>query len=279
MDTLRKGHAGKKVMYLQELLKSKQLQVAVDGVFGTQTYLAVCKFQQMSALPSDGVVGAKTWNALQGNKDLPVESNKPESYQETTTSDPAFINYEEAARILIVEETAIRAVSEIESGGRGGFLKDGRPQILFEGHIFWRELQKRNIDPVQYVAGNEDILFSKWNKDAYKGGTAEYERLNRAIAIHEEAALCSASWGMFQIMGFNYRLCGYTSVREYVDAIKSSRNNHLMSFMHFLRNTGLDTPIRELDWAKFAEKYNGPGYKQNQYDKKLADAYKKFEMQ
>ena len=45
---------------------------------------------------------------------------------------------------------------------------------------------------------------SKWTKSHYKGDMGEYERLKKALAIHEKAAACSASWGLFQIMGFNY---------------------------------------------------------------------------
>ncbi|GAB6013430.1 N-acetylmuramidase family protein [Viscerimonas tarda] len=186
--------------------------------------------------------------------------------------------YEETARLLNVEDAAIRAVCEIESGGRSGFLKDGRPIILFEGHIFWQELKKRGINPEKYQADYSDVLFPKWDKSSYKGGVAEYDRLNKAATIEEEAALCSASWGMFQIMGFNHKLCGYNTVREYVDAIKSDSNNHLRSFARFLKNTGIDKPLRNLDWAVFAAKYNGAGYKQNRYDEKLQNAYLKYKL-
>jgi len=55
----------------------------------------------------------------------------------------------------------------------------GRPVILFEGHIFWRELKKQGLDPEKYVAGNENILYPKWEKGHYYGGIREYERLER----------------------------------------------------------------------------------------------------
>jgi hypothetical protein len=123
------------------------------------------------------------------------------------------------------------------------------------------------------------VLFPKWDRTSYKGGVAEYDRMNKAATINKEAAWSSASWGMFQIMGFNYKLCGYNTVQEYVQAIKASSNNHLVSFAHFLKNTGIDKPLRELDWAGFASRYNGPGYQQNQYDVKLQNAYLKYKKQ
>ena len=62
-----------------------------------------------------------------------------------------------------------------------------------EGHIFWNELKKRGKNPEDYTTYNEDILYPKWSKEHYKGGIKEYERLERAIAIDEEAAISSAS--------------------------------------------------------------------------------------
>ena len=55
---------------------------------------------------------------------------------------------------------------------------------------------------------------SKWTKSHYEGGMGEYERLKKALAIHEKAAACSASWGLFQIMGFNYAACGCKNAIE-----------------------------------------------------------------
>lgn len=294
METLRRGSQGTGVARLQEMLRKRGYPVKPDGIFGRQTYLAVCMFQKENGLKPDGIAGKDTWSALgvPGGNHEPAGEGDPSTVagnaahlrQETPArSTPASLpgeperpDYAAIATLLDVEEAAVRAVCEIESGGRSGFLPDGRPIILFEGHIFWRELKKRGIDPEKYSEAYSDVLFPKWDKSKYKGGAAEHNRLERAMALNEEAALCSASWGMFQIMGFNYKLCGYASVHEYVQAIKSDAGNHLLSFARFLKNTGIDQPLRKLDWAGFAVKYNGPGYRQNQYDVKLQQAYMKY---
>ena len=44
-------------------------------------------------------------------------------------------DFTRAAAALNCEEACIKAVAEVESRG-GGFLKSGRPKILFEAHIF-----------------------------------------------------------------------------------------------------------------------------------------------
>ena len=51
------------------------------------------------------------------------------------------------ARLLDVEVAALIAVQQVETGGRGGFFAPGKPAIIFEGHIFWNQLKKRNINP------------------------------------------------------------------------------------------------------------------------------------
>ena len=59
MKTLKKGDKGKEVEDVQRYLKIK-----VDGDFGPKTEDAVKKFQKEKGLTADGIVGAKTWNAM-----------------------------------------------------------------------------------------------------------------------------------------------------------------------------------------------------------------------
>ena len=177
-----------------------------------------------------------------------------------------------AAEQIGVEPCAVKAVVDVESGG-DGFLPDGRVKILFEGHVFWKELQKRGINPELLKMPN--IVYPKWDKSQYKGGAQEHERLNAAALVNKEAALCSASWGLFQIMGFNHRFCGFSSVQDFVDAQKESEANQLNSFCQFMKNEGLVLFLKGLDFAGFARRYNGPGYAQNQYDVKMRKAYER----
>jgi hypothetical protein len=70
-----------------------------------------------------------------------------------------------SALLLGVEPEVVMAVAEVESSG-DGFLPTGEPKILFEPHIFWRELKKRGIDP-KTITGVEDILYEKWGTLPY----------------------------------------------------------------------------------------------------------------
>lgn len=63
--TLRQGDRGTYVVELQTMLKKLgYLSGAADGIFGSNTAAAVRAFQAANGLTADGVVGAKTWAAL-----------------------------------------------------------------------------------------------------------------------------------------------------------------------------------------------------------------------
>ena len=170
---------------------------------------------------------------------------------------------EAAAKKIGCAVAAVRAVIDVES--RGGFLSDGRPKILYERHYFCR-LTKGAHD-----SKHPDVSAKKFG--GYKGGAAEYERLLRAIALNRDAALRSASWGAFQIMGANCKLAGFKNVEDYVAAMVAGEPEQLDAFVNFITNTNLDDELRRLDWVGFARGYNGPAYAINKYDKKLAAAY------
>jgi hypothetical protein len=88
----------------------------------------------------------------------------------------------------------------------------------------------------------------------------------------------SASWGLFQIMGFNYTLCGFNTLQEFVTAMYNSEKDHLLAFCNYVKEMCLDDELREKRWADFARRYNGPQYKKNKYDVKLEAAYQKHKV-
>jgi hypothetical protein len=170
---------------------------------------------------------------------------------------------EAAAKAIGCAVAAVRAVIDVES--RGGFLADGRPKILFERHYFCR------LTGGNYNEANPDI--SSTRPGGYRGGAAEYERLLKAINLDRDAALRSASWGAFQIMGDNFKAAGFASVEAFVKAMVAGEPEQLDAFVKFVKKSNLDDELRRLDWAGFARGYNGPAFRENHYDTKLASAY------
>jgi hypothetical protein len=174
-----------------------------------------------------------------------------------------------ASELLGCEEACIRAVTEVESSG-DGFLKSGRPRILYEAHVFSR-LTSQKFDKT-----NPALSSQTWNRELYQGGEAEYDRLDQAMMLDRKCALMATSWGLFQIMGSNYLACGLTSVEDMVAAMYASERYQLEAFVNFSKRNSLDIMMRLKAWQPFALKYNGPGYARNGYDIKLKKAYEKL---
>lgn len=173
-----------------------------------------------------------------------------------------------------IEPAALRAVIRVESSG-SGFDAMGRPKVLFERHFFYRHL----IDTPNLLAQAEQLglAYRRWGEKPYpKTSSGVYQELETAMNIDEEAALLSTSWGMGQIMGENYRLVDCKSVHEMVNEAMESEHNQLVQMAYYIHNTGLIDELQNHDWAGFARHYNGPLYTKNNYDGKLADAYKEY---
>lgn len=184
--------------------------------------------------------------------------------------------FQDVAHLIGCDVAAVKAVRQVETGGKGGFLSPGVPTILFEGHIFWSQLKKKGMSPEMYAKDHPNVVYPRWDKSQYKGGIKEYDRLNEAELIDKECALNSASWGAFQIMGFNYAACGCRSVVQFVEEMCVDEASQLRLFARFIKSQKLDRYLIAKDWAGFARRYNGPSYAENRYDTKLSDAYIKF---
>lgn len=186
--------------------------------------------------------------------------------------------YQEIANKYGIRVAAIKAVAEVESSG-SGFLSTGEPVILFEPHVFWRELVAKGKNPHNYLEGNEDILYKSWGSRPYGKTSEQHSRLARAVKIDRDAALKSASWGKFQILGTNYRVSGFATLQDFINAMYSSEDMHLEAFGNFIYNKGLVKHLRIAppNFARFAYGYNGSGYAKNKYDVKMLAAYKKYD--
>src|SRR5688572_2769844 len=121
----------------------------------------------------------------------------------------------------------IDAVCEVESGG-SAFLRDGRPKILFEAHVFGR------LTGGRWTRSHPGISAPSWNRALYgAAGAHQYERLEEAAELDRFAALQSASWGRFQILGSNFRMVGYDDIEDFVTDMCDSEAKHLEAFLAF----------------------------------------------
>lgn len=257
-QVVRSGSRGNAVNILQQLLVDAGYRVSVDGVFGPQTNDAVRAFQRDVGIAVDGIVGPNTWHFLYNHDD-----NK-----RLTEGD--LIN---AAHDLNVELAAVKAIREVESRG-SGFLPDGRPVILFERHIMRRRLLDYKMPADKLMENHPDIINTKTG--GYLGGVYEWGRFERAADIHRAAAIESASWGMFQIMGMHWRHLKYPSAEAFYDAMCESEGKQLDAFVRFIKaDSSLLNALRNKDWTRVARLYNGPDFAKNQYDTRLESAFER----
>lgn len=171
--------------------------------------------------------------------------------------------------LILVSEDEIHAFIDAETRG-SGFDSQGRPKMLFEPHIFYREL---GAGPERDKAVALGLAYSRWKRDYPKDS---YPRLEEAMKIDEDAALRSASWGLGQVMGFNCKLAGYPTAKAMVLDFMEDEENHLLASVNFIISARLDDELRNHDWHGFARGYNGAGYKKNGYHTVLANSYAKW---
>lgn len=175
-----------------------------------------------------------------------------------------------AASRLDVPVGHLEMVRKVESGGKS-FDDKGRPIILFEPHIFYRQTGGRY--------GRTAFSNPSWDRTLYpKSYDGRWEQLADAAEVDEAAAIESASWGLWQIMGFHWKALGYASAQEFAAEMVESEGNHLDALVRFIGVNGLADELRDCragspnSCRPFARAYNGPGYAANNYHVKMADA-------
>lgn len=145
-------------------------------------------------------------------------------------------------------------VLKVESAG-SGFSRDGKIKIQFEPYHF------RKYTGVRIANGVENQK-------------KEYKAYFNAVDINEEAAMLSTSWGLGQVMGFNYKTAGHKTVQEMVQIFMQSEYYQLEGMLNFIKSHKKMYPaLQNKLWGKFAYYYNGKHFMMYGYDKKLKKAY------
>lgn len=172
------------------------------------------------------------------------------------------------AKELGVEVAAIKAVVKIEAGPKlEGFWAPGVPVVNYAKSLFDKYNAKtkgRKLKDAKVPSGLTGYALKEWTS------------LTNARKVNADAADMGTYWGMFQIGGFNYKLCGCESVEEMVAKVCDSEFSQLEMFAVFIRNSGMLEALKKKDWAAFARKYNGPSYAKRGYHTRMAKEYANF---
>ena len=191
-------------------------------------------------------------------------SNENDRYSHLTESDFSLVSEE-----LGIEVAAIKAVVEIEAGAAmKGFWAPGVPVVSFDQTMYAKYKSKvpstEGAKDEKVPEGLKGYVLKKWTA------------LVNARKKNFMGANMGTFWGMFQIGGFNYKLCGCEDVNEFVRRVSYSELEQLQLFAAFLINTGMVEYLRKKDWRGFARRYNGPSYAKRGYHTKMAKAYAKY---
>lgn len=199
---------------------------------------------------------------VNGLDSIGVDEN--ERYLHLTESDFVIV-----AEELDVEVAAIKAVVEIEAGkAMKGFWAPGIPVINFDRTMYNKYRSKAQV--------KEGAKGEKVPEGLSGYALKEWTELISARKNNAQGANLGTFWGMFQIGGFNYKLCGCASVDEFVKRIAYSELEQLQLFAVFITNSGMLENLRKKDWSGFARKYNGPSYAKRGYHTKMAKAYARY---
>jgi len=88
---------------------------------------------------------------------------------------------------------------------------------------------------------------------------AEWRALEQAYALDPRAALESASYGLPQLMGFNYGVTRHPDARALLLAFQRSAAEQVAGFFGFVVARRLIDKARERRFVEFARVYNGKG--------------------
>lgn len=178
-------------------------------------------------------------------------------------------DYRIVADELGVEPAAMKAVARIEAGAAmQGFVAPGVPVVNFDRAVYNKCRPTSNAK----APASSHVPVGISNAHA----RAEWGQLIAARKVNREKADMGTFWGMFQIGGFNYKLCGCASVQEMVDRMCYSEFEQLQLFANFITNSGMLEDLRNKNWSGFARKYNGNSYAARGYHTRMANAYAKF---
>lgn len=260
--TLKRGDSGEPVRMIQKAL-NEDLQsnkpLKTDGDFGPSVQNALNAFQAKYELSVTGIY-TESENSILGPV---IDSRFLMDSDIDTLSEEADLPGD-----------VMKAIRQVE-GKSDGFYPDGRPIILFERHKFYKYLglARGTAEQARVYKLYPDICNP--TAGGYVGGTAEYDRLERATDIDSDAGYLSASYGMFQLMGFNFALGGYADVNEMVSSHAESEKNQFKAIVGFIKaNPSLLRAVKNKDPVGIAKNYNGAAY--SGYDKRIEAALKLY---
>ena len=160
-----------------------------------------------------------------------------------------------------IETPAALAVINVEAGGVGAY--DGASQLA----VIRVEARPPLLSQVRFPDGEAEF------KHKYgRGQNAEWKALAEWFAMEGERACYWTSFGLGQIMGFNYALVNCSNPVEVMLRAQSSSAESAKMFFDFVDSKKIIPALQAKEWFDFAQVYNGTR-NAKVYARKIADCY------
>lgn len=181
-------------------------------------------------------------------------------------------NFKWIADEIGCEPEMVIAVSKVECK-REPFDGDGFPAILFEKHVFYRNLEPQSL-AVEYARKYPDICGRRgYGRGRYGSYDEQRIRFSKAFKLNNQAAMEGCSWGPFQELGENWEGLGFKNVGEMIDTMKNGLYGASVVFIKSIKMRNLNSPMKKRQYALIARRYNGAGYAEFNYDGQIEDQY------
>lgn len=235
---------------------------------------------------TNGLIRAPYGNEISGNdarvlRYVPYLTKRVDFMSKQIEVSSSVIN--SVASELGIQPAKVRALIRVENGSND--------RVLFERHVFYEQLIKAGVDVGAMLSADPSlseiinpvpykIQKGKRGPDFYGKYEDSNRRLTWAAQVHKEAAYCSASFYYFQIMGFHFADCGFSSAYDFAQAMQADPDVQVRSVALIIRKMGIDDELRRDDFSGFARRYVGPNYKRgtksltDDYDWKFAKFYR-----
>lgn len=261
------------IVSMQEALKRLRLYFGpVHGALDTTTREAVKRFRYRWMLSVSDEVEDQDLPILLQQLDKALQdwiNPRLDELMVKNSTPPTDEDHLRIAQSLKIDAAALQTIIEVEAPViTRKVALDGRPFIIYDREIFSR-ITGHKYDESNPVVSNPTHDFKNQTLDQ----KIQWNLLAEAYGLDRDAALSATEWGIFTILGSNFKSSGFQTVGEFVRFISESEANQLEAvLLGFVRGHKLEDALKSHDWESFARKYIGPGGLGN-YVGRLTRAY------
>ena len=221
-----------------------------------------------NAMPSQYSLSQEEFTNKISNIDS-YESNDLETLVKKATKDLE-LNFN-AVQSLVKKETG-QELSQVEVIEEGDL-----PSLRFECHIYNGKSSNcedltQDVEPVKCTldGGSFSRVEEETGVQAFKDAREK----------NEDLAICSSSFGAFQILGSNAETLGFSGEDKYVNFLDeiSTAKGQAKLFFQFLHSKNLlgEFQKENPNWALISKRYNGAAYRENNYAEQIASYHEQY---